>query len=566
MGVAEKISQDEKTTFTKKLKENKVVKALHLNPKDVRLSLTFFAVSFIALLIGGLLGLMQGLNRAGLLQLPAWFDYYQTLTAHGVLLVLIFSTTFVVGYFYAGLSYTFNGLLPIVRKLGWSAFASMVIGVVMVATTIIMGDASVMFTFYPPMQASPYFYIGLVFLVLGIWIAAAGVFTQVGHWKKNNRGKHIPIYSYFATGVFVMLTFSSILVAVEVFALIPWAFGWKETINVLVARTLFWGFGHTLVNIWYLTAVSAWYTTLPKILNVEPFSDSLTRLVVFLLVILNIPGGFHHQIIDPGITLGWKFAHVFMSLSIGFPSMMTAFAMFYLLVRAGHKRGGKGAFGWFTKLPWKDVRFLTLFIAMLAFIPGGAGGIAQTNNQLNQVVHNSLWVVGHFHLTLGVTVAVTFFGISYWLIPYLTKRTLTPVMNRLGILQTIIWTIGMLFMAGSMHYVGLLGSPRRTSYSTYGDHATALEWDPYLALLAVGGTFLAIGVILMAYIVFHLMFVAPKGITEVPITVTDASETPKWLERWGLCIILLIAIVATGYAFPLMDMINTPGSPPFRTW
>ena len=115
-----------------------------------------------------------------------------------------------------------------------------------------------------------------------------------------------------------------------------------------------------------------------------------------------------------------------MSLSIGFPSMMTAFAMFYLLVRAGDERGGKGLLGWFTKLPWEDVRFLALFIAMVAFIPGGAGGIAQTNNQLNQVVHNSLWVVGHFHLTLGVSVALTFFGISYWLIPYLSKRTLTP--------------------------------------------------------------------------------------------------------------------------------------------
>ena len=562
MALAEKVYEE---TLTKKVK-GKVVKALGVTPKDAKLSLTYFVVSFIALLIGGFLGLFQGLNRAGLMELPVWFDYYQTLTAHGVLLVLVFSTTFVVGYFYAGLSHTFNGLLPVVRKLGWTAFASMVLGVVMVATTIIRGNASVMFTFYPPMQASPYFYIGLVFLVLGIWIAAAGVFTQVANWKKNNRGKHIPIYSYFATGVFVMLTFSSILVAIEVFALIPWAFGWKETINVLVARTLFWGFGHTLVNIWYLTAVSAWYVTLPRLLNVKPFSDSLTRLVVFLLVILNIPGGFHHQIIDPGITLGWKFAHVFMSLSIGFPSMMTAFAMFYLLVRAGHEAGGKGLFGWFTKLPWKDVRFLTLFIAMVGFIPGGAGGIAQTNNQLNQVVHNSLWVVGHFHLTLGITVALTFFGISYWLIPYLTKRTMTPVINRLGIVQTIVWTIGMLFMAGSMHAVGLLGSPRRTSYSTYGDHATALEWDPYLALLAVGGTFLIVGVVLMVYIVFHLMFLAPKGTVEVPLGLTDTSDTPMWLERWGLCIILLILIVAMGYAFPLAEMINTPGSPPFRTW
>ena len=103
----------------------------------------------------------------------------------------------------------------------------MVIGVVMVASMVIAGEATVMYTFYPPMQASPWFYIGLVFLVLGIWIAALGVFIQVGNWKKQNKGQQIPIFSYFATGVFVMLTFSSILVAVEVFALIFWAFGIK---------------------------------------------------------------------------------------------------------------------------------------------------------------------------------------------------------------------------------------------------------------------------------------------------------------------------------------------------
>lgn len=326
-----------------------------------------------------------------------------------------------------------------------TAFGFLVVGVVLVATTVVMGNASVMYTFYPPMQASPIFYIGLVFLVVGIWIAAFGVFINVANWRKNNKGKHIPLLSFFATGVFVMLVFGSIGVTVEVLMLIPWAFGWTETVNVMLSRTLFWSFGHTLVNIWYLTAISAWYVAIPKIIGGKLFSDALTRLVVILLVILNIPGGFHHQIVDPGITDGWKFIHVFMSLSIGFPSLMTAFAMFAVFERTGRRKGAKSLLGWFKKLPWGDVRFLAPFIAMVAFIPAGAGGIAQTNNQLNQVVHNSLWIVGHFYLTLGVTVALTFFGIAYWLIPHLSKRKLTPKMNKLGIIQTIIWTIGMTF-------------------------------------------------------------------------------------------------------------------------
>jgi len=352
--------------------------------------------------------------------------------------------------------------------------------------------------------------------------------------------------------------------------LIPWAFGWTETVNVMLSRTLFWSFGHTLVNIWYLTAISAWYVAVPKIIGGRLFSDTLTRVVVFLLVILNIPGGFHHQIVDPGFSEGLKFMHVFMSLSIAFPSLMTAFAMFAVFERTGRKKGGKGLLGWFKKLPWGDVRFLAPFIAMVAFIPAGAGGIAQTNNQLNQVVHNTMWVTGHFHLTVGTSVVLTFFGIAYWLIPHLAKRELTPKMNKLGIVQTIIWTVGMLFMAGAMHWVGLLGSPRRTSFTTYGDHATALGWDPYLFLLAIGGTLLIIGVILMVYIAFYLMFRAPKGQTEFPIAEPedDATPTPKWTERWGLWIVLMLAVVAMGYVIPLVDLIINapPGSPPFRTW
>src|SRR5690625_5200616 len=180
------------------------------------------------------------------------------------------------------------------------------------------------------------------------------------------------------------------------------SFGWTDTVNLFVSRTLFWRFVHTLVNVWYFTAVSAWYVAFPKIIGGRQFSDTLARVVAVLIVILNVPGGFHHQIIDPGFTEGLKYMHVFMSLSIGFPSLMTAFAMFAIMERAGRKKGGKGLLGWFKKLPWKDARFLAFFFAMATFIPAGAGGIAQTNFQLNQVVHNTLFITGHFHLTVGV--------------------------------------------------------------------------------------------------------------------------------------------------------------------
>jgi cytochrome c oxidase subunit I len=548
----------------------KVKEVLGISIEDARITRTYLFVAFTALLLGGILGLLQGLNRAGVLELPSWLNYYQVLTAHGLLLVLVLTAFFTIGYFYAGLSHTLGGLLPKVRRMAWIGFGMKIIGFVLAVIPILMNDASVLYTFYPPMAASPIYYIGLVFIVLGVWMCAFGAFINVAHWRKNNKGQHVPILAFFATGVFILLFFGSIPVAVEVLTIIPWAFGWVETINVMVARTLFWAFGHTLVNIWYLTAVSAWYVIVPKIIGGRRWSDTLTRVVIILLVMMNITGGFHHQIIDPGISPSIKFMHVFMSLAIGFPSLMTAYAMFAVFERTARRKGGKGLLGWYKKFPWGDVRFLAPMIAMIAFIPGGAGGIVQSTNQLNQVVHNTMWIVGHFHLTVGTSVVLTFFGISYWLVPYVSGRVLTPKMNRLGVMQTIIWTVGMLFMSGSMHYLGLLGSPRRTSYTSYGDHATALGWDPYLIFLAIGGTLLFLGVIIQVYAVFNLMFFAPKGVTEFPIAEVedDASKTPYWTERWGLWIILMLVMVSMAYVIPLVDFIVNapPGSPPFRTW
>src|SRR5699024_12223373 len=100
----------------------------------------------------------------------------------------------------------------------------------------------------------------------------------------------------------------------------PWASGVTAGINVPLSRPLFWSSGHTLVNVWYLAAVSAWYVAMPKIIGGRQFSDTLASVVVFMLVILHIPGGFHHQIVDPGLSEGLKYMHVFMSLPISIPS------------------------------------------------------------------------------------------------------------------------------------------------------------------------------------------------------------------------------------------------------
>ena len=61
-------------------------------------------------------------------------------------------------------------------------------------------------------------------------------------------------------------------------------------------------------------------------------------------------------------------------------------------------------------------------LAGILFMFGGIGGITNASYNVNLVVHNTAWIPGHFHLTVASAVTLSFFGISYWLIPYLTEQ------------------------------------------------------------------------------------------------------------------------------------------------
>lgn len=542
-----------------------------IDKRDAQLSLGFLSVSFIALFIGAIAGLLQTLVRSGTIELPLSIGYYQLLTAHGVLLALIFTTFFIVGFLYAGISKTMGALYDVPRRTGWLGFAMMTFGTILATIFILLNKATVLYTFYAPLQASPWFYVALVHVVVGSWLCAFSMWNQYYIWKRRTKNKLSPLFSYMAVMTMALWFIATLGVAATVILqFIPWSIGWVDKIDILISRTLFWYFGHPLVYFWLLPAYMCWYVVIPKIIGGKIFSDALARLSFVLFLLFSIPVGFHHQLLEPGISHSWKFFQVVLTFMVIVPSLMTAFSMFAVFETAGRKKGAKGLFGWFKVLPWKDVRFFAPMMGMLIFVPAGAGGIINASHQLNQVIHNTLWVTGHFHLTVASTVALTFFGIAYWLVPYLSGRTLTPQMNRLGIIQTILWTVGMAFMSGAMHLVGLFGAPRRTAYTTYSDHPQALDWVPYQAAMAIGGTILFIAILLLMYIIGYLAFKAPKGEMDFPVgeVEEEAAATPVILENWKLWVGICAALILIAYTIPFWHMIEhgPPGSPGYKFW
>ncbi|SDZ12962.1 cytochrome c oxidase subunit 1 [Evansella caseinilytica] len=543
-----------------------------ISPKDKTLSIVHIAIAFVAFLLGVFGGLLQGLVRGGMIELPSWIGYYQILTLHGVLLALVFTTYIIFGFFFAGMSKTHGAFSDGLRKLGWAGFSVLSLGTVIAAVMMLTNQASVLYTFYAPLQAHWLFYVGLALFVVGTWLSGAALLAHYFKWKKANPGQPTPLFGFMTTATIVLWIVASLGVAATVLLqLIPWALGLTDTINIVLSRTLFWYFGHPLVYFWIMPAYMVWYLVIPKVIGGRLFSSSLARLAFVLFLLFSIPVGFHHQLMESGISGFWKYMQTILTFVVVVPSLLTAFSIFATFEQTGREKGGKGLFSWLKKLPWGDVRFFAPFMGMLIFIPAGAGGIINASFQLNSVVHNTLWVVGHFHLTVGTTVLLTFFGMSYWLIPVLTGRRFTKHANRCGMVQTWLWAIGMFFMSGAMHLLGLVGAPRRTAYATYQDHPQALQWFEGIftshVTVAIGGVILTAAGILMFYNFIYLTFLAPKGETEFPMTADpiDTPHTPKYLDNWKLWIGIAIALILFAYTIPIYDMIVNapPGSPPF---
>ena len=218
----------------------------------------------------------------------------------------------------------------------------------------------------------------------------------------------------------------------------------------------------------------------------------MARASFLLFLLLSTPVGFHHQYTDPGIEQGWKLVHTFFTFAVFFPSLLTFFNVVASLESGARARGGKGLVAWFGKLPWGDPSLAAQVLAMLTFAFGGIGGLINASHSMNLLVHNSMYIVGHFHLTVGTAVTLSFMGITYWLVPVLVGRGLWS--RRLALTQVWLWTTGMAMFSYALHSLGLQGMPRRTwlAAATYGRP----EWGDLTPLIGIGGAIMFVSAML----------------------------------------------------------------------
>jgi len=545
-------------------------------------------IAIAALTVGLWIGVLQGLEHTGLdlykYLAPGIKTYYQGLTIHGVLNALVWTTFFIIGFF----TFVIANSLQRPYRYPWLQSAALLVmtaGLLLAAYPLFANLASVLYTFYPPMLADWTFYLGLTLVVVGSWMAGWGYLFTYAAWRRENPGERTPFLALGALITMVLWQLATLGVAAEIlFLLLPGALAfalenagliamgsmdWAKSADPLLSRSLFWYFGHPLVYFWLLPAYLSWYGMLPAQTNGKMFSEPLARLVFWLFLLLSVPVGFHHQYTDPGIPQVWKFIHATLTLSLAFPSLLTAFSVTASLEIGARARGGKGYFGWIRKLNWGDPSYTAQNLAAILFAFGGISGITNASYNMNMVVHNTSWVPGHFHLTVGSATTLTFFGILYWLLPKLTgKKLFTP---KLALAQAWTWFFGMILFANSYHLLGLHYSvPRR---SALGAAPYVLpEWRPYLLESAVGITLLFISATLFFAVVAGTVFLPGRKLekpVEMPVAEPVSKEpTPLWLDTWWPWLNGAIALIILSYGPMLFQLIRDAQAIPFapRVW
>jgi cytochrome c oxidase subunit I len=445
----------------------------------------------------------------------------------------------------------------------------MSVGLVATAFPLLTNRATVLFTFYPPLKADFFYYLGLTLVVVGTWLLPLNLALTLRAWRADNPGRRTPLAAFMAIITMTMWTLSTLGIASEMlFMLLPWSLGLLPGVDVVTARTLFWFTGHPIVYFWLLPAYISWYTLVPRQGGGKLFSEPMARVSFILFLVLSIPIGIHHQVADPGISEIWKLVHAIFTVGVFFPSLLTFFNVVASLENAGRARGGKGWLAWIFKLPWGEPSFVTQVLAMILFAFGGIGGLINASYNVNLVVHNTAWISGHFHLTVGTAVALTFMGIAYWLVPLLSGRALWS--RAMALAQAWLWFIGMGIFSHWMHTLGLLGMPRRTMIGA--SPYLQPEWQALLPFVLAGGLIMFASAILF-FLNIVLTVAAGKrveGGQEIPFAsaVSGPEDVPALLDRfvpWIICALVLIVINYGPTLYQLVSTLrlNAPGMSPW---
>ncbi len=440
----------------------------------------------VALLVGGVLALFVALTRWPAVHMLPADRFYQALTAHGIDMLIFWIIFFEIAVLYFTSSTLLRARLASPR-VGWAGFALMVIGALITNWAILRGKSSVMMTSYVPMPAEPSFYLGLILFAVGALIGCFIFLATlvIARYERTYEGS-IPLVTF---GALTACIIAILTIANGAIILIPtwlWSLGYISNIDPLMYRVVWWALGHPSQQINVSAHVAVWYAIAAIVFGAKPMSEKVSRMAFLLYILFLQLASAHHLLVDPGVSAEWKMFNTSYAMYLAVLASMIHGLTVPGSIEVAQRRKGytKGLFEWLRKAPWGNPVFSGMFISLVVFgFLGGISGVVMGTEQINIIIHNTIYVPGHFHATVATGTTLAFMALTYFLIPTLFRREL--IMQGLAKWQPYIFGISMAVLSLFMMGAGTLGVARRHWDMAFAGNPLGFEY-PTTAYLMMG--------------------------------------------------------------------------------
>jgi cytochrome c oxidase subunit 1 len=478
------------------------------------------AVIFLA--IGGLFGLLVALTRWPEVHLlPAdWF--YLALTAHGLDVLLVWIIFFEMAVLYFASAVLLNSRIA-GPKWAWTGFALMLVGALITNVVVLQGGSSVMFTSYVPLRAEPGFYLGIILFAVGALIGCFVFFgTLVVARKERTYQGSIPLVTFGAMTAAIIAVFTIASGAIILIPTLLWSLGLVSDIDPLLYKTIWWAMGHSSQQINVSAHVSIWYAIAAITFGARPLSEKVSRTAFLMYILFLQLASAHHMLVEPGFSSEWKIFNTSYAMYLAvLGSMVHGMTVPGSIEAAQRARGlTKGMFEWLRKAPWGNPAFSGMFMSLVFFgFIGGISGVVMGTEQINLIMHNTLYVPGHFHGTVVAGTTLAFMAITYYLVPLIFRREI--MFMKLAKLQPYLFGIGAAGISVFMMGAGTLGVSRRHWDMQFADAVLPFDY-PSAAFLMMGlnGMFAVLaavgGIAFIVVVVSSVFFGRKLGVDEKP--------------------------------------------------
>jgi cytochrome c oxidase subunit I len=445
-----------------------------------------FAVTGVALIGAmGVLGLIMRLTQATVLGVsPAWF--YRLMTLHGAGMI-----TGALLVMMGGLWYVLHPTVPLRPGRMLVAYALTLAGVVAVVIATLVGGFGAGWTFLPPLPFHPagqwsvwsesLFFVGNLLIGASFCVFCVDVLEQTTatygglartlgwHYLRGREQKAPPPQAIAATVVAIDGLISCAVGSTILIGLLGRTYDSTVGFDALVAKNLVYFFGHSIANLSIYLGAAAIYVLVPRYAG-RHYEASKVFVAGWMGSLVFIATAYSHHLYMDFVQPAWAdIISAIASYGALLPvAVITIYSMTMLI--------------WGSRYHWTLASTL-LYIGFTGWAIGGVGAVIDSLIPINFRLHNTTWVVAHFHTYLILTVVV-------WALAFLA-HLLERDADRTSTRRVRTWTVSLILvggygLTGTWFVEGVLGVPRRYAIQPPGTSNYSLVGAVFALLFAAG--------------------------------------------------------------------------------